>query len=164
MYVFGRSQSKFDDCVARLSAPIPKKPLFIQCDLASISSSESAAKQLLSLESCVHILFCSAGIAWTPSGTMSEDGYELTFHSNVMGHFILFAALRPALSRAYDETGKKGRVVWTSSYGLNTAPSGGVVFEGLKKNDKGSVGGTMGRQPLYGQVCPLWRKYESRLM
>ena len=87
-----------------------------------------------------------------PYNTSSSDGYEVTFHSNVVGHFIVFEALRGALERAVDQSGKKGRVVWTSSYGLHTAPKGGIVYESLKRNDKGNVGAGLNRQAIYGQV------------
>ena len=76
----------------------------------------------------------------------------MTFHSNVMGHFILMKMLAGALKRGHEETGKKSRVTWTSSYGLVTAPTSGVVFESLKLDDKGKIGAGLGRQPLYGQV------------
>ena len=152
VYILGRSQSKFDDCVSRLSSITSNKPIFILCDLASKESSKSAGKQLLSLEPTLHILFCSAGVSWMPYNSTSVDGYEMVFHSNVIGHYILLESLREALERVVDESGKKGRVVWTGSYGMYSAPKGGIVLDSLKRDDKGMVGAGLYRQPIYGQV------------
>jgi len=152
VYILGRSQSKFESCVTRLSSIQSNRPHFIPCDLASILSTKTAAEKVLSLEPIIHVLFCSAGLAWFPYSSKSGDGYELTWHTNVMGHFILSQLLMDALEKGFEETGKKGRVVWTSSYGLNTAPKGGVALESLKADDKGMVGAGFNRQALYGQV------------
>ena len=158
VYVVGRSQSKFNDCVSRLEPITPNKPLFISCDLASMTSTNAAGKHLHSLEAQIHVLFCSAGIAWSASGAKSEDGYELTFHVNVMSHYILFQWLEPALKSAGNIKELRGRVVWLTSYGLNTAPKGGVNFESLKVDEKGLVGKGLRRQPLYGQVCSVFTR------
>ena len=69
-----------------------------------------------------------------------------------MGHFVLLESLKGSLERAYGESGRKGRVVLTSSGGLKTAPTGGIVFESLKPDDKGVVGAELYKQPIYGQV------------
>ncbi|CAD6589164.1 MAG: hypothetical protein TREMPRED_005277 [Tremellales sp. Tagirdzhanova-0007] len=151
VYILGRTRSKFDDCLSRLSSFTSNKPIFIPCDLASKASSKSAGKQLLSLEPTVHVLFCSAGVSWLPYNSKSDDGYEMVFHANVIGHYILLESLREALERGYDQSGNKGRVIWTGSYGMLSAPKGGIVFESLKSDAKGMVGAGLYRQPIYGQ-------------
>lgn len=157
VYILGRSETAFKQCLDRLSSMSTSaseytEPKFIPCDLSSISSTKVAAKHLLSLEPTVHLLFCSAGIAYPPYGSTSNDGYELIWHTNVMGHFLLLQSLRPSLENAFDQSGEKARVVWTSSFGLNTAPRGGVDFDSLKVDGNGKSGNGMYRQPLYGQV------------
>ena len=112
----------------------------------------------------------NSSLPWNPSSTYSSvqpdwhrpnmgrrrrmDTSSLGL-TNVLGHWILFELLRPALEKAFVETGKKGRVIWTSSYGLNTAPKGGIVFETLKQDEEGAVGAGYGRQRLSGQVSQL---------
>lgn len=56
------------------------------------------------------ILINNAGVMGTPEGT-TEDGFELQFGINHLGHFALTAALMPALLRAGN-----GRVVSVSSF------------------------------------------------
>ena len=76
----------------------------------------------------------------------------MVFHTNVIGHYILFKSLREALERVYDKSGNKGRVVWTGSYSMVSAPKGGIAFDSLKPDDKGMVGAGMYRHSMYGQV------------
>lgn len=92
-----------------------------------------------------------------PVGSKTDEGYELQWHTNVMGHWQLATALLPILQKVAEQSeGRdKARVVHTSSSGHRFAPSGSVDWESLKAGDEGSVGNGMNKWALYGQVRSL---------
>ena len=66
----------------------------------------------------ISVLINNAGVMAIPDRQLTKDGYERTFQSNHLGHFVLTAALFPYLSR----TGAK--VINVSSEAFNFAPLG----------------------------------------
>lgn len=149
VYILGRSSEQFDKALERLASEgITNKPRFIACDLSSRTSPLQAAKELSSKESSLNILFCNAGVMVPPVGSKTEEGYDLQWATNVMGHWILTTALLPLLLHAADNGGEKARVVHTSSSGHRFAPRGTVDWESLQpEGDK-----RLGNWVLYGQV------------
>ena len=68
----------------------------------------------------------------TPPGT-TEQGYEIQFGTNHVGHALLTKLLLPTLLETAKEPGADVRVVSLSSAGHTLAPMGkGIVFEELK--------------------------------
>ena len=57
-------------------------------DLASIQSIHEFTNQVLREEPHIHVLICNAGVMFTPYGR-TEDGFELQFGINHLGHFLL---------------------------------------------------------------------------
>ena len=57
-------------------------------DLASMKSIKRFADQILSEELQIHILMCNAGVMFTPY-QLTEDGFEMQFGVNHLGHFLL---------------------------------------------------------------------------
>ena len=57
-------------------------------DLASCKSVRDFASQILQEEDQVNILICNAGLMFPPF-QLTEDGFELTFGVNHLGHFLL---------------------------------------------------------------------------
>ena len=57
-------------------------------DLASMKSIREFANQVLAEEPQIHILICNAGVMFTPY-QLTEDGFELQFGVNHLGHFLL---------------------------------------------------------------------------
>jgi NAD(P)-dependent dehydrogenase (short-subunit alcohol dehydrogenase family) len=85
-------------------------------DLESVKSFPSSYKQLGL--GTIDVLMNNAGVMAIPDRQLTKDGYERTFQSNHLGHFVLTAGLFPYLSR------EKATVINVSSEAFNFAPNG----------------------------------------
>ena len=83
----------------------------LELDLASLTSVQRAAKQVLDRWTHLEILINNAGVMATPSGR-TRDGFETQFGTNHLGHALLTMLLLPALRAA-----APARVVVLSSSG-----------------------------------------------
>ncbi|KAK0548365.1 short-chain alcohol dehydrogenase [Tilletia horrida] len=70
----------------------------VACDLSSIKSVRAAVRRVQEEEEVLDILLANAGISG--GSGYSEDGYELQFATNCLGHHILIQELLPNLRRA----------------------------------------------------------------
>ena len=68
---------------------------FLQLDLADLASVRSAAQAFLALGEPLHVLINSAGVAGRRG--LTEDGFELIFGVNHLGHFAFTTALLDCL-------------------------------------------------------------------
>ena len=66
----------------------------------------------------ISVLINNAGVMAIPDRQLTKDGYERTFQSNHLGHFVLTAELYPFLSR------EGAKVINVSSEAFNFAPQG----------------------------------------
>lgn len=115
------------------------KLTFVKCDLASLSSVQSAADEVLAQESRLDILVCNAGIMASPPG-ISVDGYEIQFATNHLGHALLIRKMLPLLSPASatpvdgasGQEAEGGRIVILSSDAFKIHPRAGINFDTLK--------------------------------
>ncbi|KAJ4364510.1 hypothetical protein N0V83_009105 [Neocucurbitaria cava] len=104
---------------------------FVQLDLTSFASVESAAKEVVGGAERLDVLMLSAGIMGGHPG-VTEEGYEKTFGTNHVGHALLLKLLTPLLLKTAAE-GSKPRVISLSSTGHRSAlPEGGIAFDTLK--------------------------------
>ena len=72
----------------------------VELDLASLSSVRGAAEELLAIgaeEAPLRAIVANAGLQVLSTAHASEDGYELTFAVNHLGHFLLVRLLQEAL-------------------------------------------------------------------
>ncbi|EEQ91697.2 short-chain dehydrogenase/reductase [Blastomyces dermatitidis ER-3] len=69
---------------------------FLPLDLASFQSIQTAASTFKSENSRLDILILNAGVMALPPDT-TEDGYEIQFGTNFLGHFLLTKLLLPIL-------------------------------------------------------------------
>ncbi|KAJ9117076.1 hypothetical protein QFC24_006535 [Naganishia onofrii] len=172
VYVLGRKESLFDAAVERLasdSPPTTRKPLFIHCDLSSLQSPVKAAKELQDKEPKLDALFCNAGVMVPPAGSKTDDGYDLQWQTNVMGHWILTTNLLPSLLKVSEDSNgvDKARVVHTSSSGHRFAPSKTIDWESLKVKEDGSIGNGLGNWSKIGNIVvaeELNRRYGNQLI
>ena len=86
-----------------------------RCDLSSLASVRSFAAAFNGTEDGLDILVNNAGVL-PPERTHTDEGFELTFATNVLGPFLLTALLVPSLERS-----APARVINVSSGGMYTA-------------------------------------------
>ena len=94
----------------------------VPLDLASLDSVSELAEALLAEHESIDLLINNAGVMATPR-RLTEDGFELQFGTNHLGHFALTGRLLPALLR-----GAGCRVVTVSSMAHR---SGRISFDDL---------------------------------
>jgi len=80
-----------------------------QLDLASLSSVRACADRLVADGRPIDLVIANAGVMATPL-SYTEDGFELQFGTNHLGHFLLVNRLAPLMREG-------GRVVMLSSSG-----------------------------------------------
>ncbi len=92
-----RNRDKAEGALAELSADHPDASLeIVDLDLASLKSIETAALAVFSNHPTVDILVNNAGLMAMPEGK-TEDGFEMQFGVNHLGHWALTAQLLPTL-------------------------------------------------------------------
>ena len=62
--------------------------VFVQLDLASLDSVRKCAAKILEEEPRIDILINNAGVMGTPERTLTQDGFEMHFGVNHLGHFL----------------------------------------------------------------------------
>ncbi|TFK83924.1 NAD(P)-binding protein [Polyporus arcularius HHB13444] len=118
VYIAGRSRGKAEKAIAALKQQTGKEALFLELNLASLASIKKAAQEFLGNERELHILFNNAGIMWPPKDLLTEDGYDLQWGTNVLGHWYLTELLMPALLAGVETSpDHHARVITTSSSG-----------------------------------------------
>lgn len=71
----------------------------VPLDLTSLASVAAAAARIREAHDLVDLLICNAGIMALPEGR-TEDGFELQFGVNHLGHWALVSQLLPAVVRS----------------------------------------------------------------
>lgn len=96
VYLACRSTQKATEAMGRIRTEVPKADLkFLRLDLASQQSVREAAAELQELEERIDLLINNAGLAG-PKG-LTEEGIELTFGVNHIGHFLFTLLLLDAV-------------------------------------------------------------------
>ncbi|KAF4212153.1 hypothetical protein CNMCM6805_002126 [Aspergillus fumigatiaffinis] len=129
IYLGARNATKARDAIADIqrqlstSADIRHIPL----DLASFASIRSAAEKFTSECDRLDILILNAGTMGNPP-TTTEEGYEVQFGTNHIGHFLLTKLLLPVLQKtAASPASTDVRVVTLASLANCAAPSYDVM-------------------------------------
>ena len=63
---------------------------------------------------------------------LTEDGYELQFGTNHLGHALLIKLLLPIMLRTAQGPGADVRITILTSLGFRSHPKGGIVFKNLR--------------------------------
>ena len=103
-----RNPRKVQQAVAEIDAAGPGRVDSVTLDLASLASVRSAAQEIHERWDRLDALINHAGIRQTPA-TPTEDGFELQFGTNHLGHFLLAGLLFDLVEKA------SGRIVVVSS-------------------------------------------------
>jgi NAD(P)-dependent dehydrogenase (short-subunit alcohol dehydrogenase family) len=111
-----RDSSKGEATLARLREEAPGvRAEAAVLDLASLGSVRDFAVQELARRRPIHVLINNAGVMAVPQRTLTQDGFEMQFGTNVLGHFALTGLLWPALEQAASESVDPPRVVTIAS-------------------------------------------------
>ncbi|WP_163127666.1 SDR family oxidoreductase [Alloalcanivorax balearicus] len=123
--IAGRNPSKGRAAVDQIRQSVPGASVLFQAlDLASLDSIEAFADELRNSRDSLELLINNAGVMMPPKRQQTEDGFELQFGTNYLGHFALTVRLLPLLCK-----GNEPRVVSLSSV---AARSGTISFEDLQ--------------------------------
>ncbi|CAG9956413.1 unnamed protein product [Clonostachys rosea f. rosea IK726] len=126
-----RTRSEADETFEDIRKHAPDTTIkHLTLDLGSFKSIQSAAQFLLSRITRLDILMLNAGVMGIAPG-LTEDGYEIQFGINYLGHALLTKLLLPILKVTASE-GHAVRVVILSSYSHWNAPKWGIQFQHLK--------------------------------
>ncbi|KAG9046314.1 hypothetical protein FS837_004628 [Tulasnella sp. UAMH 9824] len=168
VYMASRSKSRAEQAIADLKQETGKEAIFLELDLANLGKITKAAKEfircvfislrsssgpsftsILSKESALHILFNSGGVMTPPIEQTTEDGYDLQFGTNVLGHaHFTLSLLSVLIEGAKSSQDGKARVVCTSSLVAyhNSEPL--IKFDTLQD---GAARHKLGKRMLYCQ-------------
>jgi NAD(P)-dependent dehydrogenase (short-subunit alcohol dehydrogenase family) len=113
----GRDGDKLAAALATVAEQVAAADLSGQMlDLASLAGVRTAAEELVAAHPTIDVLINNAGVMACPL-SRTEDGFEMQFGTNHLGHFLLTNLLRPALVAA-----GSARVVCLSSGGHQESP------------------------------------------
>lgn len=92
-----RNQEKAERAFADIESEIPDARLELrELDLASLASVKVFAERVIAEHPTIDLLVNNAGVMAIPRG-LTDDGFEMQFGTNHLGHFALTARLTPAL-------------------------------------------------------------------
>ncbi|KAK9773548.1 hypothetical protein AB5N19_11023 [Seiridium cardinale] len=139
--LLGRSLDKIQptiDSIKEINDTIKVK--FVKVDLASLSSTRTAAETILADDEIVHIdVVIDNAAVMACAYQKTEDGFELQLAANYLGHFVLTNTIIPKILAA----GPGGRIVIVSSSGHRYNP-----FRSFDPNS--DIPGSYGEFAAYG--------------
>lgn len=143
-----RNMEKGNQAAAHIKKELPKAKLQVmKLDLSSLKSVKKFAAEFIAAYDKLDILFNNAGVM-VPPYLKTEDGFELQFGTNHLGHFALTGLLIDLLLKT-----KNSRIVTMSSMAHK---AGKVNFDDLHREKK------YNKMETYGQskVANLLFTYE----
>ena len=127
LYMTARSKVKYDAALVDIKKSNPDAQItFLEMDLASFASVKKAASTVIAENERLDILMNNAGIMAVPPA-LTEDGFEIQFGTNHMGHALLSNLLMPLLLKTAEQPGSDVRIVNVSSGAHMIAPKGGFL-------------------------------------
>lgn len=105
----------------------------LELDLSSMASVRDFPSKFKSLNLPLNILINNAGIMACPF-QLSQDGIELQFATNHIGHFLLTNLLLEDLKKTAQKTGIEGRIINVSSEAHRMTYSSGIRFDQINEN------------------------------
>ena len=146
--IISKSAEKGEKTAEELENLTGKKVEYGVLELHKFDTVKYFAHEWLNAHDSLHILINNAGIMTTPFG-LTDEGYEMQFATNHLGHFLLTNLLRSALLNA-----KQARVVNVASAGHHTDP---VYFDDIHFKNK-----AYSPVAAYGQskTANVWFAYE----
>jgi NAD(P)-dependent dehydrogenase (short-subunit alcohol dehydrogenase family) len=146
VYIACRDKAKGEAAIRDLKESTGREALFLQLNLANLKSIKASGEEFLRREPILHVLFNNAGVMTPPIEMLTEDGYDLQFGTNVLGHFYFTKLVMPALlAGAAQSSDGTARIVNTSS---NAHWFGSLDYNTFKDSPARKQKSTMA---LYGQ-------------
>ncbi|KAK5128698.1 hypothetical protein LTR85_000031 [Meristemomyces frigidus] len=128
IFLAARTPSKAEAAIEEIKKAVPNSNIsFLQLDLTSFAAVKKAAEDFKARSDRLDILINNAGIMAVP-WSMTEEGYEIQFGTNHMGHALFTKLLLPTLLRTAEQPGADVRIVSLSSEGHQMAPSQGIIY------------------------------------
>jgi NAD(P)-dependent dehydrogenase (short-subunit alcohol dehydrogenase family) len=110
-----RNAAKGAAAVARIQAAAPRATVSTRTlDLASLDSVAALARTLTDEGRPIDILVNNAAVMTPPTRHTSDDGFELQFATNYLGHYALVARILPLLRAG------RARITTQSSFGARS--------------------------------------------
>ncbi|KAJ3682123.1 hypothetical protein LUZ60_014696 [Juncus effusus] len=110
-----RNLKAAEESKARILLEFPFSDITVlPLDLSSLSSVRDFVSRFLSLRLPLNLLINNAG-KFSHEHAITEDGIEMTFATNYLGHFLLTKLLMEKMAETARETGIEGRIVNVSS-------------------------------------------------
>lgn len=135
-----RNLNKADEAKSRIEKEVPAAKLEVmQIDLSSLQSVRGFAREYQSKHDRLDVLINNAGVM-TPPYTKTEDGFELQFGANYLGHFLLTGLLLDTILKT-----SESRVVTLSSL---VHKNGKINFDDLQSEKKYSASGAYAQSKL----------------
>lgn len=130
--IAGRSIERTQPVLDQInSLEVLQKPIFIPLELASLASVRECARLFLELNLPLHLLINNAGVAGQRG--LTQDGFEMAFGINHLGHFLLTQLLLEKL-----QSSRLSRVITVSSRAHKRAS--GFDWEALRQPTKSWTG------------------------
>ena len=163
----GRNMEKIEAAAQKLRTEYNADVSALKLDTSSLSSVRDAAKNFRAMlnddeAAPFGALLCNAGGYFGGSPSYSADGYEETFATNCLGHFLLIELL-------VDHMADNGRIVFTASGTHDPATTDGRMVGIAADPDANSLAneGRGGRKPLSAgkrystsKLCTMLYAYE----
>ncbi|VUC24874.1 unnamed protein product [Clonostachys rosea] len=152
IWLAARNLSNIQATITKTREDVPDAAIRpLQIDLNSFDSIKRAASVVLSDSDRLDLLILNAGAMGLPPG-VSQEGYEVHFGANCLGHALLTKLLIPRLNETAErrEVGDRKpdvRVILVGSDAVYRSPNNTIHFDRLKSDCKEM--GTIGR---YGQA------------
>ncbi|KAH9929833.1 NAD(P)-binding protein [Fomitopsis serialis] len=140
VYIGARDEKKARAAIEELREQTGNEAFFLELNLANLASVRKSAEEFLSKEKELHVLFNNAGVTCMPLDWVTDDGYDMTFGTNVVGESVFDCLWRTAFNlrcRAFPlhkapaphYPGKQStthdkhpRVIWLSSLAAYISP------------------------------------------
>ncbi|KAI4520680.1 NAD(P)-binding protein [Schizophyllum commune Tattone D] len=114
VYMATRTAERAQQAIEELQRATGRAPIYIHLNLGDLKTIQPAVEEFLSKESRLDVLINNAGVMIPPKEELTKDGYDLTFGTNVLGHFLLTRLLLPILQKTGSQ-GNSARIVTMTS-------------------------------------------------
>lgn len=162
----GRSLERMNPVAQELRTAYGVKVSTLKLDTSSLASVRSAAAQCHTMLNnneidSLQAIICNAGVRLGGPVSYSADGYEETFATNYLGHFLLVELL-------FDRIADQGRIVFTAS-GTHDPDTADGKMMGVAEPDAIALANTGkdGKKPLSAgklyttsKLCMILNAYE----